>query len=476
MDRLIDNERLHSTRSAIMHKSDLGLVGLAVMGRNLTLNMLDKGYRISVYNRTSGRVDEFIQGEAKGGNAAGAYSLKELVDSLKRPRIILLMVRAGEAVDKIIGSMAPLLNQGDLLIDGGNSLFKDTMRRARELEKVGLLFLGTGISGGEEGALKGPSIMAGGSPAGWELAAPVLKAIAAKTPEGMECCAYFGPGGSGHYVKMVHNGIEYALMQAIAECYFIMKKMLKMPVERISRVFSRWSEGKLNSYLVEITARILNRIDEDSGKPLVELILDTAGLHETGKWAAQEALDLGVPLPTIAEAVFCRYISALKEERLAAARIFHDPASENFKEDEETFINDLESALYASVIIAYAQGFALLDRAAVQYGWNLDPVKVASIWRAGCIIRAQLLESIIDAYSIKPDLKNIMIAPPFAGILSDSAAGWRRVICLSVKSGITAPIMASALSYLDLYRTDYLPSNLIQAQRDCFGAHGFKRN
>ncbi len=469
-----------------MHKSDVGLVGLAVMGRNLALNMLTKGYRVSVYNRTPGRVDDFLR--AQGNNVTGTYSLPELVNSLKTPKIILLMIRAGEAVDNIIDRLVPLLNKGDLLIDGGNSFFRDTIRRTQALGKAGILFLGAGISGGEEGALKGPSIMLGGSSCGWEQAAPLLRAISARAPDGTACCAYFGSDGAGHYVKMVHNGIEYAFMQAIAECYFIMKRLLKMPAEKIGHTFTQWNRGKLSSYLIEITGHIFSRIDGESGKPLVELILDLAEQNDTGKWAAAEALNLGVPLSNIAEAVFIRYLSALKEERTAAARLFNSPLREGFPkkedeeknkdikdEDEETNISDLENALYATMIISYAQGFALLGKAALQYGWYLNASEIASVWRAGCIIRARLLDTIIDAYQIKPKAKNMLLMPAFKEILPGLTTGWRKVICLSVQEGVAAPVMASALGYFDMYLTDYLPTNLVQAQRDYFGSHGYKR-
>ena len=456
-----------------MSKADIGLIGLAVMGQNLVLNMANHGYKVAVFNRTTSVVDEFLAGPARGKNIVGAYTLAELIDSLEAPRKIMLMVKAGQAVDAVLDQLIPLLTPGDVIIDGGNSFFKDTIRRTKLAEEKGLLYLGTGVSGGEEGALTGPSIMPGGSPKAWELVKDLLIDISAKVA-GEPCCAYLGPDGSGHYVKMVHNGIEYADMQLIAEAYHLMKEVLGMSAAEMGSVFAKWNEGDLKSYLIEITADILRYADQDTGRPLVDLILDSAEQKGTGKWTSEESLDLGVPLTIITEAVYARFLSAQKAERIAASQVLTGP-TQRPTVDREQFLSQLEKALYAAKICAYAQGFALLREAAKVYSWNLDFGQIALLWRGGCIIRAQFLNKINDAYQLNSDLANLMLDPYFNETLAEAQECWRSVAMTAIAGGIPTPAMTSALGYYDSYRQERLPANLVQAQRDYFGAHTYRR-
>lgn len=458
-----------------MVKADIGLIGLAVMGQNLVLNMESKGYAVAVYNRTAERTREFIEGPAKGKERIiPAYTLEEFVAYLSRPRKVMIMVKAGKPVDDVIDSLVPLLDEGDIVIDGGNSYFKDTVRRTGQLAKKGILFMGVGVSGGEEGALKGPSIMPGGPYEAWEHVSRILRDIAAKVGDGIPCCDYIGPDGAGHYVKMVHNGIEYGDMQLISEAYFLMKELLGFSALEMQPIFHRWNEGELNSYLIEITADILGRIDEETGLPMVDVILDRAGQKGTGKWTSQEALDLGVAAPTIAEAVFARCISAIKEERVAASKVLKGPQIK-FEGDREQLIEDIGKALYASKICSYAQGFALLKQASETYNWNLKLGDIALLWRGGCIIRAQFLERIKEAYDRDQQLPNLLLDPYFKQVMEESQDSWRRVVSLAVRHGIPVPCFSSALAYYDSYRRDRLAANLIQAQRDYFGAHTYER-
>ena len=456
-----------------MGNCDIGLIGLAVMGQNLVLNMESHGYQVAVYNRTYSRTEAFMEGPARGKRIVAARELAEFVQALSRPRKVMLMVQAGPAVDAVIQELEGLLEPGDLIIDGGNSYFKDTIRRAKALEAKGLLYLGTGISGGEEGALKGPSIMPGGSQEAWQMARPILIDISAKV-NGEPCCAYIGGDGAGHFVKMVHNGIEYADMQLICEAYFLMQELLGMSAAEMSQVFSRWNEGALQSYLIEITADILKAVDPQTGKPMVDVILDEAGQKGTGRWTAEEALALGVSLPTIAEAVFSRSISAIKAERVHASRILPGPDGQRTY-DKETLVEAIGSALYAAKICSYAQGFALMAKAAQEYGWQLNYGEIASIWRGGCIIRAQFLDRIKEAYAQDPSLPNLLLAPYFTESIARAQRAWRQVVALAAEHGIPTPGLASALAYYDQYRLARLPANLLQAQRDYFGAHTYRR-
>ncbi|MDN5276189.1 MAG: 6-phosphogluconate dehydrogenase [Clostridiales bacterium] len=458
-----------------MAKADIGLIGLAVMGQNLVLNMESKGYCVAVYNRTAERTREFIDGPAKGKERIiPAYTLEEFVASLSRPRKVMIMVKAGKPVDDVINSLVPLLDEGDIVIDGGNSYFKDTIRRTEQLVQKGILYMGVGVSGGEEGALKGPSIMPGGSYEAWKQVGKILRDIAAKVGDGIPCCDYVGPDGAGHYVKMVHNGIEYGDMQLISEAYFLMKELLGLSAPEMQPIFQKWNEGELNSYLIEITADILGRIDEETGLPMVDVILDRAGQKGTGKWTSQDALDLGVAIPTITEAVFARCISAIKEERVAASKVLKGPQAK-FDGDREQLIEDIGRALYASKICSYAQGFALLKQASETYNWNLKLGDIALLWRGGCIIRAQFLERIKEAYTRNPSLANLLLDPYFKEVVEKAQDSWRRVVSLAVQYGIPVPCFSSALFYYDSYRRDKLPANLIQAQRDYFGAHTYER-
>lgn len=454
-------------------KADIGVIGMAVMGQNLALNIESKGFTVAVFNRTAERTEEFVEGRAKGRRIVPAYTLEEFVDSLERPRKILLMVKAGAPVDAVLEGLFPLLERGDLVIDGGNSHYADTERRLKEAEERGLLYLGTGISGGEYGALHGPSIMAGGHRDGYELVREIFERIAAKGPEG-PCCGYFGPGSAGHYVKMVHNGIEYAIMETIAEAYDLMKRGLGMTPDEMAQVFSDWNKRELGGYLFEITERILRYKDPETGKPLVELILDTAKQKGTGKWSTQSALDIGTPTPTIAMAVFARIISALKGERVAASEILSGPEPA-LGVDREEFLGRLFGAVYLSVIAAYAQGLRQLRDASSEKGYGLDLAEAARVWMAGCIIRSVLLVPIRKALLERPDLPFLILAEPFRSAWEKHNGDLRYVTCLAREHGIPTPAMDSALTFVDAYRTARLPANLIQAQRDFFGAHTYQR-
>lgn len=455
-----------------MKQADIAVVGLAVMGENLVLNMESKGFTVSVYNRTTAKVDQFIQGRAQGKNIQGYHTLEDLVTSLARPRKVMMMVKAGEPVDALIDQILPLLEKGDIIIDGGNSHFPDTTRRTAYVESKGLLYVGTGVSGGEEGALKGPSIMPGGSPKAWPFVKPIFQAIAAQV-DGKPCCEWVGSNGAGHFVKMVHNGIEYGDMQIICEAYQMMKDLLGMSAPEMAEVFAQWNEGDLDSYLIEITRDIL-RVKDTDGKPLVDKILDKAGQKGTGKWTAISALDLGIPLTLIGESVFARCLSAQKEERVAASKIFTRNRP-SFTGDRKAFIAALKDALLAAKIVSYAQGFALMQAAAEEYGWDLHYGEIALMWRGGCIIRSAFLGKIKDAFDADPKLKNLMISPFFKNKLEAGEKGWRMVISTAALSGIPVPTLGAALSYFDGYQTESLPANLLQAQRDYFGAHSYQR-
>ncbi len=454
--------------------ADMGLIGLAVMGENLVLNMESHGYTVAVFNRTTSKVDDFLGGRGQGKSLIGCHSVQELVQALKRPRKVMIMVKAGAAVDAVIDEVAPLLEPGDILIDGGNTHYPDTTRRTRALKEKGLLFVGTGVSGGEEGALKGPSIMPGGNPEAWEAVKPIFQAIAARVGDGTPCCDWVGDEGAGHYVKMVHNGIEYGDIQLICEAYHLMREMLGLQAPELHEVFSRWNQGALDSYLIEITRDIFGYQDEATGKPMVDLILDTAGQKGTGKWTVTSALDLGVPLTLIGEAVFSRCLSAQKDERIAAAQVLQGPISK-FTGDRDTLIQDVEMALYASKIISYAQGYVLMNAMAKSEKWGLNNGGIALMWRGGCIIRSAFLSKIKDAFDRDPQLKNLLLDPYFTGEINRAQAGWRRVIAAAATHGIPVPAMSSALAYYDGYRCGRLPANLLQAQRDFFGAHTYER-
>ena len=453
--------------------SDIGLIGLAVMGENLVLNMESKGFRVSVYNRTTQKVDDFIAGRASGKRIKGTHSLEELVASVAKPRKIMIMVKAGSAVDSMIETLLPYLEPGDIIIDGGNTHFPDTNRRTAYVESKGLRFIGTGVSGGEEGALLGPSIMPGGSKSAWPEVKPIFQAIAAKVEDGSPCCDWVGENGAGHFVKMVHNGIEYGDMQLICEAYQIMRDLLHISADEMHQVFREWNEGDLDSYLIEITRDILAYKDSD-GKPLLDKILDTAGQKGTGKWTGVAALDLGIPLTLIGEAVFSRCLSAVKEERVSASKILSGPAP-SYDGKRENMINDLKDALFASKIVSYAQGYALMRAAAVEYGWDLNYGGIALMWRGGCIIRSVFLGKIKDAFMNNPGLTNLLLDPFFKEKVEKAQRGWRNVVSTAVSNGIPVPAISSALGYFDGYRCEKLPANLLQAQRDYFGAHTYER-
>jgi 6-phosphogluconate dehydrogenase len=454
-------------------KADIGLIGLAVMGQNLVLNMNDHGYSVAVTNRTKSKIESFLENEAKGREIYGGFSIEEFVGLLKRPRKIMLMVKAGQPVDTTIESLLPFLDEGDIVIDGGNSHFPDTIRRAKYLEEKGFLFIGTGVSGGEEGARFGPSIMPGGSAEAWPQVKDIFQSISAKVEDGTPCCDWVGADGAGHFVKMVHNGIEYGDMQLIAEAYHLMKDTLSLTHGQMQQTFSEWNKGVLDSYLIEITADILGYRNED-GVFLVEKILDTAGQKGTGRWAAQSALELGIPLTLIGEAVLARSLSALKEERVMASKVLSGPQLTQVK-DQTAFIEDIHQALYAAKIISYTQGYMLMGAAAAEYNWDLNYGNIALMWRGGCIIRSAFLGKIKKAYDQNPKLNNLLLDPYFKTAVETAQAAWRRVIAKAVEHGIPVPAMSSALAFYDGYRTERLPANLIQAQRDYFGAHTYER-
>ena len=457
-----------------MSQADIGLIGLAVMGENLVLNMANHGFTVAVYNRTIARVDDFIGGRAQGKSIIGTHSPEELLAQLKRPRRVMLMVQAGAAVDRVIESLLPLLQEGDILIDGGNSNYQDTVRRTRELTAKGLLYIGTGLSGGEEGALTGPSIMPGGNPAAWPHVKDIFQAIAAKVDDGSPCCDWVGEDGAGHYVKMVHNGIEYGDMQMIAESYALLRQVLGIEPQAMSEIFKNWNAGELDSYLIEITGDILAKTDEETGRPMVDLILDTAGQKGTGKWTGIDSLQLGAPVTAITEAVFARALSFLKDERVAAAKVLKGPDA-TFDGDREAFVEDVRQALYAAKICSYAQGYQLLHLAAVEYGWDLNYGSIALMWRGGCIIRAQFLGRIKEAFDADPTLANLLLAPYFSEQIENAQAAWRRIVATAVTLGVPVPTFSAALAYYDGYRSERLPANLLQAQRDYFGAHTYER-
>lgn len=456
-----------------MSDADIGLIGLAVMGENLVLNMASNGYNVVVYNRTISKVDEFLAGRAAGKTIIGSHSLEEMCSKLARPRRIMIMVKAGAAVDKVIDGLLPHLDEGDILIDGGNSEFPDSIRRTEDLGAQGILFIGTGVSGGEEGALKGPSIMPGGNPAAWPHVKPIFQSIAAKTDAGEPCCEWVGRGGAGHFVKMVHNGIEYGDMQMICETYQMMKDGLGMSNQQMHDVFSKWNDGVLDSYLIEITRDILGYVDED-GTATVDVILDKAGQKGTGKWTAISALDVGQPLTLIGEAVFARCLSALKEERVSASKVLKGPDSK-FDGDPEALVEDLEQALYASKIVSYAQGYQLMRAISDEKEWELNYGAIALMWRGGCIIRSAFLSNIRDAFESDPGLTNLLLDPFFESAVENAQSAWRRVVATAATLGIPMPAISAALAYFDGYRTERLPANLLQAQRDYFGAHTYER-
>jgi len=456
-----------------MSKQQIGVVGMAVMGRNLALNIESRGYTVSIFNRSREKTDEVIA-ENQGKKLAPYYTIEEFVDSLEKPRRILLMVQAGEATDKTIASLTPHLDKGDILIDGGNTFYKDTIRRNKELSEQGFNFIGTGVSGGEEGALKGPSIMPGGQKEAYELVAPILDKIAARAEDGEACVTYIGPDGAGHYVKMVHNGIEYGDMQLIAEAYALLKGALGLSNEELAKTFTEWNNGELSSYLIDITKDIFTKKD-DEGKYLVDVILDEAANKGTGKWTSQSSLDLGEPLSLITESVFARYLSSLKSQRVAASKVLSGPQAQAFSGDKAEFVEKVRRALYLGKIVSYAQGFSQLRAASEQYNWDLHYGEIAKIFRAGCIIRAQFLQKITDAYEEDANIANLLLAPYFKSIADEYQQALRDVVAYAVQNGIPTPTFSAAIAYYDSYRSEVLPANLIQAQRDYFGAHTYKR-
>ena len=455
-------------------KPNFGLTGLAVMGQNLARNVAHKGFSIAVHNRTAEKTYKFMAEHGQEGALVGSKSTADFVNSLQSPRSIMIMVKAGQPVDDVIAELTPLLAKGDLLIDGGNSLFSDTQRRVAELSPKGILFLGTGVSGGEEGALNGPSIMPGGSREAYKIVEPIFTKIAAQV-DGVPCCTYIGDGGAGHYVKMVHNGIEYADMQLIAEAYDLLKNGVELTNDELHTVFTQWNAGDLDSFLIEITAQIFARKDDESNDFLVDRVLDKAAQKGTGKWTAQNALDLGVPLTAITEAVYARALSSLKDQRVAASKVLPGPKGGKVEGDKQAFIDAVRDALYASKVVAYAQGFDQMLAAAKEFGWSLHPGEIATIWRGGCIIRARFLDRIKDAYDQQPGLANLLLAPYFTEAVKNGQDGWRRVVSEAARLGIPIPAFSSCLAYYDGYRRATLPANLIQAQRDLFGAHTYER-
>lgn len=458
-----------------MSKQQIGVVGMAVMGKNLALNIESRGYSVALFNRTGAKTTAVVE-EHPDKNFKATYTIEEFVESIEKPRRILLMVKAGPATDATIQELLPHLDKGDILIDGGNTFFKDTMRRNEELANSGINFIGTGVSGGEEGALKGPSIMPGGQKEAYALVAPILEQISAKAEDGAPCVTYIGPNGAGHYVKMVHNGIEYGDMQLIAESYDLMKNILNLSVEEMADIFKEWNQGELDSYLIEITADILTRKDDEgTGKPVVDVILDAAGNKGTGKWTSQSALDLGMPLPLITESVFARYISAYKEERVQASKILSRTNDFEFTGDKKELVEKIREALYFSKIMSYAQGFAQLRVASKEFDWDLPFGEIAKIWRAGCIIRARFLQKITDAYDKNPEIENLLLDDYFVEITKKYQQSVRDVVALAVQAGVPVPTFSSAIAYFDSYRAERLPANIIQAQRDYFGAHTYER-
>jgi len=460
--------------NATEKKCDIGLIGLAVMGENLVLNMENHGFQVAVFNRTTSKVDAFMNARAKGKNIVGCHSIEELVANLERPRKVFLLVKAGAAVDAFIESIIPHLEPGDIIIDGGNSHFPDTIRRTAYVESKGLLYVGTGVSGGEEGALKGPSIMPGGSAAAWPHVKEIFQSVSAKVEDGSPCCEWLGNDGAGHFVKMVHNGIEYGDMQMICEAYALMRNVLDMEPSEISSVFGEWNEGELDSYLIEITRDILAKTDDETGLPMVDVIVDKAGQKGTGRWTSMAALDLGVPAQTIAEAVFARALSAIKDERLVASEKLAGPGA-SFTGDKQAFLGQLRQALFASKICSYAQGYQLMRAAAAEFKWDLNYGEIALMWRGGCIIRAQFLGNIKEAYDNNPALQNLLLDDFFKDAIENSQLAWRKVIATAVEYGVPVPAFSSALAYYDGYRSAVLPASLLQAQRDYFGAHTYER-
>ncbi|MGC8548317.1 MAG: decarboxylating NADP(+)-dependent phosphogluconate dehydrogenase [Acidobacteriaceae bacterium] len=457
-----------------MQSCDIGVIGLAVMGQNLALNMNDHGYKVAVFNRTVSKVEEFLANEARGTNIAGGHSIEEFLGLLKRPRRVMLMVKAGNTVDQMIEHLLPHLEAGDIIIDGGNSLFTDSNRRTKELAEKGILFIGTGVSGGEEGARFGPSIMPGGNPAAWPHVKEIFQSIAAKVDDGSPCCEWVGEDGAGHYVKMVHNGIEYGDMQLIGEAYQLLQTGLGLSADELHEVFAEWNKGELDSFLIEITSSIFATKDED-GQPLLDKILDAAGQKGTGKWTVTSALDLGMPVTLIGEAVFARCLSALKSERVHAAKVLNGPGTKPAVADRQQFIEDVRRALYCSKIISYAQGYMLLREAAREHGWHLNMGGIALMWRGGCIIRSQFLGRIKEAYDRNPQLENLLLDSFFAEALNRYQASWRKALAHAIELGVPAPAFSTALAFFDGYRTERLPANLLQAQRDFFGAHTYER-
>ncbi len=453
---------------------DIGLIGLAVMGQNLVLNMNDHGFKVAVFNRTVSKVDDFIADEAKGTNVVGAHSIEELTALLKRPRRIMLMVKAGDTVDQMIDHILPHLEAGDIMIDGGNSLFTDSNRRTKTLAEKGILFIGTGVSGGEEGARFGPSIMPGGNPAAWPHVKDIFQSIAAKVEDGTPCCDWVGEDGAGHYVKMVHNGIEYGDMQLICEAYDLLKRGLGLSADELHEVFTEWNQGELDSYLIEISSHIFAKKDED-GEPIVDHILDTAGQKGTGKWTVFSALDLGQPVTLIGESVFARCLSALKEERVAASKILEGPTGAKIDSDRDAFIENVRRALYCSKMVSYAQGYMLLKAAAKENSWNLNMGGIALMWRGGCIIRSRFLGKIKDAFDTNPNLSNLLLDSFFSNALNHYQSSWRQALVHAIELGVPTPAFSTALAFYDGYRTERLPANLLQAQRDFFGAHTYER-